>query len=148
MKSIYLLTMLCGLFATGIAIASDCPPTPYDEIGPFYRPNAPVRSSVGEGYLLSGRVLSTADCRPLAGARIEFWLVGPTGEYGDAYRATVFSAADGSYRFQCAPPPPYVGRPPHIHFMVTVDGYERLISQHYPRSEESEAVMDLVLEPP
>ena len=32
----------------------DCQPTPYDEIGPFYRPNAPVRSRVGKGYVLKG----------------------------------------------------------------------------------------------
>jgi protocatechuate 3,4-dioxygenase beta subunit len=125
---------------------SDCRPTPYDEIGPFYRPNAPVREAVGEGYLLTGAVLSAGDCRPLPGARIEFWLVNPQGQYDDAHRATVFADSQGRYRFQCNRPTDYVGRKPHIHIMVTADGHEQLITQHYPRENTAEAVFDLVLE--
>ena len=53
--------------------AKACPPTPSDEIGPFYRPNAPLRSKIGTGYVLSGTVLSAVDCRPVKGARIEVW---------------------------------------------------------------------------
>ena len=42
--------------------AGRCAPTPWDEIGPFYRPNAPLRGKIGSGYLLSGTVRSSVDC--------------------------------------------------------------------------------------
>jgi protocatechuate 3,4-dioxygenase beta subunit len=125
---------------------SDCRPTPHDEIGPFYRPNAPVREAVGVGYLLTGSVRSAGDCRPLPGARIEFWLVNPQGRYDDAHRATVFADADGRYRFRSNRPSDYLNRRPHIHIMVTAEGHEQLISQHYPQENTAEAVFDLVLE--
>jgi hypothetical protein len=41
-----------------------CEPTPADYLGPFYKANAPVRSSVGKGYKLTGMVVSSADCTP------------------------------------------------------------------------------------
>lgn len=125
---------------------SDCRPTSYDEIGPFYRPNAPVREAVGGGYLLTGTVLSASDCRPLPKARIEFWLVNPQGQYDDAHRATVFADPQGRYRFQSNRPTDYVNRKPHIHIMVTAAGHEQLITQHYPQAKAAEAVFDLVLE--
>lgn len=146
MKNLFVSVLLALLLASRAA-GADCPPTAHDEIGPFYRPDAPVRAKVGEGYVLTGRVLSSEGCRPLPGSRIEFWLVGPEGRYGDAYQATVHSMADGGYRFECAPPPAYVGRPPHIHLMVTAAGHERLITQHYPQPGTTTAEMDLVLEP-
>ncbi len=54
-------------------LAVTCSPTPWDEIGPFYRPSAPERTSIGKGYLLSGAVRSASDCRPLHNVRIEIW---------------------------------------------------------------------------
>jgi hypothetical protein len=55
-----------------------CKPTPPDALGPFYQPGAPVRDRVGKGYVLRGVVRSADNCAPLAGARLEFWLAGPT----------------------------------------------------------------------
>mgnify|MGYP001294671986 CR=1 FL=1 len=140
----FFLVLACSEQAPGAS--SDCRPTPYDEIGPFYRPNAPVREAVGEGYLLTGTVLSAGDCRPLPGARIEFWLVNPQGQYDDAHRATVFADPQGKYRFQSNRPTDYVNRRPHIHIMVTAENHEQLITQHYPQENTTEAVFDLVLE--
>ena len=134
-----------GSSEQALGAGSDCLPTPHDEIGPFYRPNAPVREAVGEGYLLTGSVRSAGDCEPLPDARIEFWLVNPQGQYDDAHRATVFTDSLGRYRFQSNRPTDYVGRRPHIHIMVTADGHEQLITQHYPRENTAEAVFDLVL---
>ena len=129
------------------ALAVSCSPTPWDEIGPFYRPNAPERSSIGKGYLLSGTVRSAGDCRPLHNIRIEIWQVGPDGTYDDAHRATLFSDRSGRYRLQTSAPPPYGRRPSHIHILVDAKGFEGLITQHYPKKGKKRATFDLVLEP-
>ncbi|MEN8141999.1 MAG: intradiol ring-cleavage dioxygenase [Thermodesulfobacteriota bacterium] len=123
----------------------DCPPTPYDEIGPFYKSNTPVRSSVGSGYLLEGQVKSVRGCRPLSKAKIEFWLVNEEGEYDEAHRATVFSGRKGRYSFESNRPSDYVGRLPHIHIMVSAKGHETLITQHYPRAGQAKGHFDLIL---
>jgi protocatechuate 3,4-dioxygenase beta subunit len=46
-------------------------------LGPFYEPDAPERTSVGSGYVLSGTVLAAGSCEPIRDARIEFWLTDP-----------------------------------------------------------------------
>lgn len=114
-------------------------------LGPYYTPGAPLRDQVGSGYLLTGVVRSGIDCSPVPGAQLDFWMAGPQGEYGDDWRAVLFSAADGSYRFQSHAPPGYSGRPPHIHILVSAAGFETLVTQHYPTPGSSEAVFDLVL---
>lgn len=124
-----------------------CSPTPWDEIGPFYRPNAPVRDTIGRGYELSGQVLSARDCSPLANARIEFWQTGPGGAYDDAHRATIFADRQGRYRLRTSYPPPYAQRPSHIHILVDAKGFEGLITQHYPKKGATRATLDLVLVP-
>ncbi len=124
-----------------------CAPTSPDADGPFYREGAPVRSSVGSGYLLFGAVKSATDCRPLAGAQIEVWMAGPDGQYGDAWRATIFSRADGRYFFASPFPGPYGSRPPHIHLRVTAPGFAELFTQHYLVAGRGEALFDLVLIP-
>jgi protocatechuate 3,4-dioxygenase beta subunit len=129
------------------AHAESCEPTRPDSLGPFYTSGAPDRSKVGEGYLLTGVVMSSRDCSALKGARIEFWLTGPDGRYDDEHRATVFSGASGSYRFESNFPPAYYGRPPHIHIRVSADDYRTLVTQHYPESGTSEGTFDLILIP-
>ncbi|MBD0349511.1 MAG: intradiol ring-cleavage dioxygenase [Thermoleophilia bacterium] len=125
--------------------AGACKSTRPDALGPFYEPGAPVRSKVGTGYVLSGRVLAAGSCRALARARIEFWLVNPRGVYDDAHRATVFTRKDGRYRFESNRPVAYGTRPPHIHVRVTARGFRTLVTQHYPRAGRSQAVFNLVL---
>ena len=127
--------------------ADGCEPTRPDMLGPFYEPNAPVRTSVGSGYVLSGSVLGADGCGPVRDARIEFWLANPEGEYDDAHRATVLAGERGRYRFESNVPVSYGGRPPHIHIRVTAPGYRDLVTQHYPEAGQKEANFDLVLEP-
>ncbi len=124
-----------------------CEPTRPDMLGPYYEPDAPVRTSVGSGYVLSGAVLAAGDCKPVRDARIEFWLANPEGEYDDAHRATVPVGADGEYRFESNVPVSYGGRPPHIHIRVTAPGYQELVTQHYPRVGQTKATFNLVLRP-
>ena len=54
-------------------------------LGPFYEPGAPVRTSVGSGYELSGTVLAAKECKPIPNAHIELWLANPRGDYDDAH---------------------------------------------------------------
>lgn len=127
------------------AAPSRCRATAPDSLGPFYEPGAPVRSKVGTGFVLRGRVLSAATCRPVRRARIEFWLVNEQGEYDDAHRAVVVAGADGRYRFESNKPIGYSGRPPHIHIRVAARGFRTLVTQHYPRASSTSAVFPLVL---
>jgi catechol 1,2-dioxygenase len=114
-------------------------------LGPFYEPGAPVRTSVGSGYVLSGAVLAAHECKPIPNARIEFWLANPRGEYDDAHRATVFAGQRGRYRLESNVPVSYGGRPPHIHVRVRAPGYEELVTQHYPQCGQRKANFDLIL---
>lgn len=135
--------------ALGVSAGSDgatgCAPTRADSLGPFYKPGAPVRSKVGTGYVLRGRVLAARNCRPIARARIELWLANPDGEYDDAHRATMFAGQGGRYRFESNRPVSYSGRPPHIHVRVTARGFRALVTQHHPRAGRASGAFNLVL---
>jgi protocatechuate 3,4-dioxygenase beta subunit len=124
---------------------ASCIPTEEDSLGPFYQPDAPIRSAVGKGYALSGMVRSATDCSPVTGAKIEFWLAGPNGKYDDAHRATLYPDEKGRYAFESNFPPPYTSRPSHIHIRVTAPGFKTLVTQHYPKQGETNAGVDLVL---
>jgi catechol 1,2-dioxygenase len=125
--------------------SANCKPTQPDMLGPFYEPDAPVRTSVGSEYVLSGTVLGAAECKPIPNAHIEVWLANPRGDYDDAHRATVFAGERGRYRFESNVPVSYGGRPPHIHVRVRAPGYEELVTQHYPERGQRKANFDLVL---
>jgi catechol 1,2-dioxygenase len=137
-------TVPAGNHASG-GVPANCKPTQPDMLGPFYEPGAPVRTSVGSGYLLSGAVLAAAECKPIPNARMEFWLANPRGDYDDAHRATVFAGQRGEYRFESNMPVSYGGRPPHIHVRVRAPGYGELVTQHYPERGQRKANFDLVL---
>ena len=124
-----------------------CPPTPQDADGPFYRPDAPVRNRIGSGYGLTGMVQSAVDCTRIGNARIEVWMAGPEGMYGDEWRATLFSRPDGRYYFSSHFPGRYGSRPPHIHLIVNAPGFTELITQHYMQPGHLGAVFNLVLIP-
>jgi protocatechuate 3,4-dioxygenase beta subunit len=130
-----------------LASATQCNPTRPDSLGPFYKPDAPQRISVGSGYRLDGVVRSAATCSPIPGARIELWLAGPDGDYDDDYRATVYASDKGEYRFESHNPPAYYGRPPHIHIRVSAAGFKTLATQHYPSAGSHQGNFNLVLLP-
>jgi len=68
--------VLAGLAATGASAQEALRPTPSDALGPFYKAGAPLRSSVGQGYAVAGRVLSSRDGSALPGAVLELWPAG------------------------------------------------------------------------
>lgn len=125
----------------------ECEPTPGDEMGPFYQPGAVLRNSVGTGYLLFGSLKSAQDCSLIPNARIEVWMAGPGGDYGDEWRATLFSSVNGAYYFQSHEPPSYGTGRAHIHIKVTSEGFEPLVTQHYPARGAGEGIFDLTLVP-
>ena len=131
--------------ATVAPASLQCGATESDQMGPFYKPNAPFRAQVGSGYVLSGRVLAVESCRPIPSALIEFWLASPQGGYDDDHRAIMMSDSQGVYRFESAVPVPYASRPPHIHVRVSAPGYRPLVTQHYPDQGKDRGEFDLVL---
>lgn len=135
------------LLTLGEAAPYKCTPTSWDQIGPFYRPDPPLRNKIGSGYIIQGTVRSAVDCRPLSGARIEFWQVGPAGTYDDAHRAAIISDKKGRYRLETDFPPPYGQGKPHIHILVDRLGFAGLVTQHYPKQGSRKTVLDLVLAP-
>lgn len=143
------LGMLSGA-AAGAAppAAPRCPLTAGDGGDPFYRPNAPVRSHVGTGFVLSGVVRSGIDCSVLQGARVEIWLRNPGGQYDDAHRGTVITDAAGRYRFESNfPGGDSGGFQPHIHIRVAVPGYRTLTTVYLPHAGAAAGTFDIVLEP-
>ena len=144
--------LLYGIyFLSGPVIAGaadyQCLPTPPDSLGPFYKPDAPLRSSLGKGYVMTGTVKSAGDCKPISKAAIEFWLTNPEGHYDDQHRATVISDPAGTYRFESHRPTDYGFRPPHIPLRISAKGFKPLVTQHYPGEGTSKARFDIVLIP-
>ena len=56
------------------------------------------------------------------------------------------TGAKGSYAFTTSPPGVYPGRPPHIHFKVSVPGHKLLTTQLYLRGGEKAIRFDMVVE--
>ena len=114
-------------------------PTPGDIEGPFYKSGAPARANLAEAgskaekLVLTG-VVRSADCRPLAGVTLDFWHADAGGAYdnrGYRYRGVVTTDAQGVYRLETHLPPPYMGRPRHIHVKVQRPGAKVLTTQLY-----------------
>jgi protocatechuate 3,4-dioxygenase beta subunit len=143
--------------STGPRKSSGCrpgaDPTPEQTEGPYYKAGPPRRSSLldrgvaGRELLLRGRVLSE-DCRPLAGARVDFWQADGEGAYdNDGYRLRGYQRTDGKgrYRLETVVPGQYEGRTRHIHVKVTPQGGTTLTTQLYFPGEagnRSDAIFD------
>ncbi len=130
----------------GNGYVGDCETTT-DILGPFYRPESPVRNNLvikgekGELVELLGKI-KHQDCKtPYKNAKVELWHCDGNGVYDNStsefkYRGTTFSDESGNYSFQTVLPVPYdVGngqiRPAHFHLMITAEGYQPLVTQLY-----------------
>jgi len=127
--------------------------TPADIEGPFYKAGAPARASLvdpaskAEKLVLSGVVRST-DCQPLVGVTLDFWHADASGAYdnrGFRYRGVVTTDAGGRYRLETNLPPPYSGRPRHIHVKLQRPGSRVLTTQLYFPGESRGADQTLVV---
>lgn len=136
----------------GAGAAGPLPPTPACDDGdaestesciegPFYISNTPERRVLrepgipGSPLLLAGRVL-TPDCRPVAGAVLDFWSCDGAGVYdneGFKLRGHQFTDASGAYRLETVKPSGYkqygLHRTPHIHVKVQGRGTRLLTTQ-------------------
>ena len=113
--------------------------TPSDIEGPFYKAGAPMRAALveagskAEKMVLTGVVRST-DCKPLANVPLDFWHADANGDYdnrGYRYRGVVTTDAQGRYRLETNLPPPYMGRPRHIHVKLQRPSGRVLTTQLY-----------------
>ena len=150
MKNILVLfptIFLALLVNISLAAGFQCQPTAEDEMGPFYRPGAPLRSKIGTGYLLIGIVRSAVDCHPIPSPLIELWQTAPSGRYDDDHRAAIITDETGAYRFETNLPPAYASRPPHIHIRVSAENFQTLVTQHYLEPGTKAVRFDLVLIP-
>lgn len=122
-------------------------PTTSDILGPFYRPGAPIRSNLlipgAEGSILnlSGTIFDKDGTIPQSNALVEIWHANANGEYDNTspdyiYRGAVKTDQSGNYNFKTILPPPYKFddvhyRPAHIHFRISSDKKQDLITQIY-----------------
>lgn len=129
--------------AAGLPSVTDCrapaTPTTAQTEGPFFKAGSPERASLlgpgitGTTLVVTGFVL-TRSCRPLAGAKVDFWQANAQGAYDNSgfnLRGHHFTDAQGRYRLETISPAEYPGRTPHIHVKVTPSGGTTLTSQLY-----------------
>lgn len=123
----------------------DCATT-NDILGPFYRPDSPDKPDMlfkglkGSRVLIKGCVY-TDDCTtPLKDVKVEIWHCDTEGNYDNTssdfrHRAQQTTDESGNYQFKTILPGKYLNgklyRPAHIHFRVTHDTHQELISQIY-----------------
>jgi protocatechuate 3,4-dioxygenase beta subunit len=140
------LLAVAAAFSTA-APAAACAPTPTDAFGPFGSGLPPLRAKIGAGHVLTGVVLSAADCRPLARATVELWQAGKNGRYTRAGSATVRTDRRGRFRFEGPYPPAYSSAPPHIHLRVSGPAHQQLLTRFVPAKGERRGSVSLVLRP-
>lgn len=129
----------------GDRYVGDCETTS-DVLGPFYRPDSPVRSSLvikgekGAPIELFGKIKHDDCITPYKNAKIELWHCDGNGVYDNEsadfkYRGTLYSDNEGNYSFKTILPVPYGEgdnyRPAHFHLMISAEGYQPLVTQLY-----------------
>jgi protocatechuate 3,4-dioxygenase beta subunit len=117
-------------------------PTISSSAGPFFKPDSPARTSLrepeipGTSIVLTGRVLST-DCRPIAGALLDFWHADSVGAYdtvGNRLRGHQRSDGRGGYTLETILPGGYGSRTRHFHVKVQAPGQPVLTTElYFPR---------------
>ncbi|MGC4251527.1 MAG: intradiol ring-cleavage dioxygenase [Sphingobium sp.] len=133
----------------GLISSNVCAVTPATTEGPYYTDPKLVRRDITEGRpgiaLRMQLQVVTADCRPLAGARVDIWQCDAQGDYsgyanmgsnraGDTsgqtfLRGTQMTDGNGIVTFDTVYPGWYRGRTTHIHYKVFLDEKTVLTSQ-------------------
>lgn len=115
-------------------------PTPFCELGPFYKRQAPHTSTLrapgdsGMPLALSGVIYDTRN-DVVPDAKLEIWQTDNAGLYdieGYRYRAILEPGAKASYAVESVMPGHYPARVcQHVHYLVTAPGHKPLITQLY-----------------
>ncbi len=138
-----LISLLVLYFISTTIPAANCTPTPHRTTGTHYEPVTMQKIDVGQGLNVRGRILAAPDCVPIANAKIAHWQADENGYYVAHLRAYLFSGNDGSYQFETEWPNL---TPPHIHFIVTADGYEVLETQWRGEERINSIEFDIILQ--
>lgn len=130
----------------------DCKLTARDDLGPFFVAgtanvvNLNTQNLPGTPMLMMGKVYSgEGNAKPLGGAKIEVWHADDNGAYhpegaGDVsqypssevtLRGFVLTEADGSFSFKSIRPGLYGSRARHVHYKITAEGHQELVTQSY-----------------
>jgi protocatechuate 3,4-dioxygenase beta subunit len=126
--------------AVGLISSDVCLVPPETTAGPFHLDTGLVRSDITEGRAGLPMVVRlqvvTADCQPVAAARVDIWHCDAIGVYSgvegdtDTYmRGVQIAGADGVVTFQTVFPGWYPGRVVHVHYRVFLEGNPVLTSQ-------------------
>jgi len=129
-------------------VTTDCA-TSNDMLGPFFREGAPQRNQIALQGIndevplkVIGKILG-ADCNtPLANKEIDIWHCDHQKNYDMksddfACRGKIFSNEKGEYWYQTYIPPPYGGRPKHIHYLIhESDAHQELATQLYFKGDK------------
>ncbi len=102
----------------------------------------------GVKLTLDGYVLD-AQCRPVPGARVDFWQADSEGQYdnqGYTLRGYQVTDAEGRYRVETVVPGLYPGRTRHIHVKVTPPNGPTLTTQLY-FPDEAANTADRIFDP-
>jgi len=115
-------------------------PTPWCELGPFYKREAPHSSMLrapgdaGMPLTLSGVVYNTRG-ETVPDAKLEIWQADNDGHYdvdGYRFRALLEPGPKGAYAIESVIPGHYPDRVcQHVHYLVTAPGLKPLITQMY-----------------
>ena len=130
-------------FLASIA-GAECRPTPHRTTGTHYKPVTEQRVNVSNGVTIHGRILAAPECEPVGNAKVAHWQAGEDGKYADRLRAYMFTDAEGRYRFETEWP---ALSPPHIHFIITANGYKVLETQWIGDTRIKDIEFDMVLKP-
>lgn len=141
----YCKTLLLIATITAITMpaqARECIPTAHRTTGTHYEPVTEQKVNVSKGVLIQGQVLNAA-CQPVANAKVAHWQAGENGRYSDKLRAYLFTDKNGYYQFETEWPNL---NPPHIHFIVSAQGYEVLETQWIGHTPIKNIQFDMVLD--
>lgn len=127
--------LAAGLVLPLDALAQACGVTPRQTEGPFFKPSSPERRALVSSptLVVTGRVLGK-DCKPVAGALLDFWHADEQGDYDNAgfrFRGHQRTDHEGRYRLETIVPAEYPGRTRHIHVKVQARGGPVLTTQLY-----------------
>ena len=108
-----------------------------------YIPDAPAAESLGDGFVITGRVRAADGCKQLEGIRVQVWLATETGGEQDN-RASVRTDGDGRYRIETDPTVPQFGEP-NIHVGYDDGEYREVFIRRVVDLDDKRAVVDLTL---